>query len=32
MGIRVLDIETKDPVTSEYLFKEEELRLNERRD
>ena len=32
MGIRLIDIENKDPVTGEYLFKDEDLGLNQNRD
>ena len=32
MGIRLTDIETKDPVTGEYLFKDEGLDLIQSRD
>ena len=32
MGIRLIDIETKDPVTGEYLFKDEGLGLIQSRD
>ena len=32
MGIRLIDIETKDPVTGKYLFKEEGLGLIQSKD
>ena len=32
MGIRLIDIETKNPITGEYLFKDEGLGLIQSRD